>query len=174
MQTYISLLRGINVGSRTIKMVDLKECYEQAGFSNVSTFLQSGNVVFTSRLPNPEAVQSQLEAAVSSKFNYPAKIMVLEHRALQPIIDHYPFDSTDVHYQHYVIFLRPGLTGALTTDGAELDPKLEEVAVGDNVVYWKVEKGMTLRSHFAKVLTRPDFKEFHTVRNLNTLRKLSG
>lgn len=172
MQTYVALLRGINVGGRIVKMADLKACFEAAGFCQVSTLLQSGNVVFTSKLADTEAVRTQLETAVVDQFNFPAKIMVLKQSALHPLVDNYPFDSSDADYQHYLIFLRPGLAQQLADLGANLDPKLEKVAAGTNVVYWKVQKGMTLKSTFAKNLTTPDFKDFHTNRNLNTVRKL--
>ncbi len=172
MQTYISFLRGINVGGRTIKMADLKTCYEQAGFSNVATLLQSGNVTFTSKKSTPKEVETILEAAVGERFNYPAKILVLKHSALQPLVDHYPFDSSDAAYQHYILFLRPGLAEELVSYASELDPKLEQVAKGNHVLYWKVIKGMTLKSPFAKMLTKSKFKDFHTSRNINTVRKL--
>ena len=174
MQTYVSLLRGINVGGRVVKMADLKACYEAAGFSDVSTLLQNGNVVFTSKLPNSTAVQAKLEAAVSSRFNYPAKILVLKQAELKPLVDNYPFDRSDENYQHYIIFLRPGLAEKLSNAAANLDPAVEKVAPGDNVVYWKVQKGMTLQSAFGKLLTKPEFKDFHTNRNIKTVTKLLG
>ena len=174
MQTYVSLLRGINVGGRVVKMADLKACYEAAGFSDVSTLLQSGNVVFTSKLPDAEAVRAQLEAAVSARFNYPAKIHVLKQGALKPLVDNYPFDPADENYQHYIIFLRPGLAKKLAGAATDLDPDIEKVAPGTDVVYWRVQKGMTLKSTFGKTLTKPEFKDCHTNRNIKTVSKLLG
>ncbi|NCP46313.1 MAG: DUF1697 domain-containing protein, partial [Flavobacteriales bacterium] len=49
MNQYLALLRGINVGGNNIiKMVDLKACFEKMGFTDVKTYIQSGNVIFTS------------------------------------------------------------------------------------------------------------------------------
>lgn len=172
MQTYVSLLRGVNVGGRIVKMADLKACYEKAGFTDVTTLLQSGNVVFSSDLPNAAAVQAKLEAVVGKQFNYPAKILVYKQSELKPLAEVYPFDSSDENFQHYILFLRPGLAQKLVAAAADLDPKIEQVAPGNNVVYWRVQKGMTLGSQFGKILSKPAFKDFHTNRNLKTVRKL--
>jgi uncharacterized protein (DUF1697 family) len=53
----------------------------------------------------------------------------------------------------------------------ELGPQ-ERVAAGEGVVYWRVDKGSTLKSNFAKLLTKAKYRDFNTNRNLNTLRKL--
>lgn len=174
MATYVSFLRGINVGGRTVRMAELKACYEKAGFSDVTTLLQSGNVTFTGAKSSSEAVGAALEKAVSSRFNYPAKILVLKQSELKPIVDKYPFDSSDADYQHYILFLRAGLVDELASSAGELDAKIEAIAKGNSVLYWKVLKGMTLKSPFAKVLTKSKFKDFHTSRNINTVRKLLG
>jgi len=172
MQTYVSLLRGVNVGGRIVKMADLKACYEKAGFTDVTTLLQSGNVVFSSQLSDAKAVQTKLEAAVGKQFNYPAKIHVYKQAELKPLAEAYPFDNSDENFQHYIIFLRPGLAKKLVDATIDLDPEIERVAAGNDVVYWRVQKGMTLKSKFGKALAKSAFKDFHTNRNLKTVRKL--
>jgi uncharacterized protein (DUF1697 family) len=60
MKTYIALLRGINVsGHKLIKMSELKTVFESCGFSNVTTYIQSGNVVFSSTISNKESIKKQ-------------------------------------------------------------------------------------------------------------------
>ncbi len=115
MYTYVSLLRGINVGGRVVKMADLKDCYKNAGFSDVTTVLQSGNVIFQSDVKAAEQVRSWLEAVISKRFNYSAKVMVYEQHELTRLADQYPFDTTSEQYQHYIIFLRPGLSSKLVS-----------------------------------------------------------
>ena len=165
---YVAFLRGINVGGRIIKMADLKVCFEQAGFENVSTVLQTGNVLFESDSDN---LKSRLESILSTTFKYPAKVQVLEISKLQKIIESYPFDDIDEAMQHYVIFLENGLEKELA-ETAKPDPEIEATQIGDGVVYWKVRKGMTLKSPFSKYLTKTKYKDFNTNRNLNTLNKL--
>ena len=74
--------------------------------------------------------------------------------------------------QHdYVIFLENGLERDLANETVELGSQ-ERVAAGDGVVYWRVDKGSTLTTSFAKLLTKAKYREHNTNRNLNTLRKL--
>jgi uncharacterized protein (DUF1697 family) len=170
MMTYVSFLRGINIGGRRIAMADLKETYEAAGMTNIVTFLQSGNVIFESNEADMAEVRRKLESAVSDRFGYPAKILVRTRQHLAPAVGAYPFDSSETLYQHYLIFISPELLEPLAREAQ--DPEVDQVQAGADVVYWKVLKGMTLKSTFAKNLTKSAYKEFHTVRNINTLRRM--
>lgn len=61
MKTYVSILRGINVsGKNVIKMADLKQLFETMGYKDVKTYIQSGNVVFTSKEQNTDNLESTI------------------------------------------------------------------------------------------------------------------
>lgn len=168
---YVALLRGINVGGRIVKMADLKAVFESLNYSNVSTILQSGNIVFTSDKTEADLV-SELETKLTESFAYPAKLQVRSIASVQAVIDAYPFDKNDGEHQDYVIFLDNGLERDLAADAAGIDSSIEQIQAGKGVLYWRVPKGMTLKSEFAKFLTKPKYKNFHTNRNLNTLSKI--
>jgi uncharacterized protein (DUF1697 family) len=172
MNHYVTLLRGINVGGRVIKMTDLKSVYQQVGVKDVKTFLQSGNVTFSSNSNDPISLRSQLEQAVSTKFNYDAKIFVLRREQLKYAYKNYPFVNSDEQYQNYVIFMESNLANKLYELGKTLKPDIDKLALGKDVVYWQVEKGMTITSPFSKLLVKPEFREFHTNRNIKTIAKL--
>lgn len=87
------------------------------------------------------------------------------------MIEKYPFDSRNSDQQHYVVFLSEDLGDELIRS-VTLDKGIEEVAAGDKLVYWKVTKGMTLKSEFGKLLSKAKYKEQNTVRNINTLQKI--
>ncbi len=72
----------------------------------------------------------------------------------------------------YVVFFEQGLERQLVAEASALDGAGGTIAVGEGVVYWKVEKGSTLTSDFAKLLTKARYRDFHTSRNINTLRKI--
>ena len=62
MPTTVALLRAVNVGGRKLPMADLRELVESLGFSDVRTYIQSGNVVFTSvRAPKPNVIEAAIE-----------------------------------------------------------------------------------------------------------------
>jgi uncharacterized protein (DUF1697 family) len=172
MNTYVALLRGINVGGRIVKMADLKDCFERSNYSGVTTVLQSGNVIFSSGEEDLELIRKKLESAVITRFDYPAKIFILKQGTLQLLINNSPFNDSDEQYQHYIIFLRPGLVESLLFYRDKLDPSIEAIAGGNDVVYWKVRKGMSLKSAFSLVLTKAQFKDFNTIRNINTAKRL--
>ena len=71
MERYVALLRGINVGGRTVKMADLREAFAAMGFPGSETVLQSGNVIFSSNEPR-EALKPRLERGLEQSFQYPA------------------------------------------------------------------------------------------------------
>ena len=168
---YVALLRGVNVGGRVVKMDALKTVFESLGYSDVSTVLQSGNVVFASDKSEGDLTR-ELEAALTESFDYPAKVQVRSIPSVLAAIETYPFDFADETYQHYVIFFVNGLEQELARDASDLDTSVEQIEAGDGVLYWRVPKGMTLKSEFAKFLTKAKYREFHTNRNLNTLQKI--
>ena len=152
MNDYVSLLRGINVGGRMVKMADLKDCYESIGFSEVKTVLQSGNVTFTTNIYDSMALEEKLEEAVTKRFNYNAKIFVISVENMRLILRNYPYDASDETYQHYIIFIRPEMAEQLYEQGSNLKSDMDEITLGNNVIYWKVNKGSTTQSPFSKLL----------------------
>ena len=171
MQTYAAFLRGINVGGRIIKMAELKSCVEAAGVTNVRTLLQSGNVLLDSEAEEKD-VRQRLEAAVGQTFDYPAIIFVHRLDKLRPIVEAYPFDSSDEDYQHYVVFMDDGKADQFDAEFGPVDNDVEAMQKGDGVIYWRVRKGMTLRSERSKCFSKAAYKNFNTSRNIKTLRKL--
>ncbi len=170
MTKYVVLLRGINVGGRIIKMADLKACLEKAGLQNVVTLLQSGNVVFESDMSAPE-LKKLIESSLSARFGYPAKAQVLAMDSLRAIVASYPFGTAGDSQHDYVIFLENGLEKELAGEPCDLNAG-EQVAAGRGVIYWRVDKGSTLKSAFAKLLTKAKYKDFNTNRNIKTLLKM--
>jgi uncharacterized protein (DUF1697 family) len=168
---YVAFLRGVNVGGRIVKMAELKACFEQAGFKDVKTILQTGNVIFGSDKTDIPKLKEQIEGAITKTFNYRAKAQVVSLENLKKIIDANPFTGAPEQFHQYVIFIENDLeTGLVAEAGKQLG---EAVKAGNGVVYWKVQKGQTLKTPFAKLLTKSKYKEFNTNRNINTLRKIT-
>jgi uncharacterized protein (DUF1697 family) len=170
MVKYAAFLRGINVGGRIIKMVDLKACFEKQGFKNVTTLLQSGNVIFETGLNQSEA-KKQIEESLTRTFNYPAKVQVIELDRLKKIVSNFPFGEAGLKQHNYVIFVENGLEKTMLGDDYELGTG-EKVQAGEGVIYWRVDQGETLRSSFGKLLSKSKYRDFNTNRNLNTLQRL--
>ncbi len=88
---YLALLRGINVGGKNvIKMADLKACFDELRFSNVKTYIQSGNVIFQSAKQDELKLEKRIEKALSKAFNYSSLVVVIPHRKLRQIVERAP------------------------------------------------------------------------------------
>lgn len=95
MNKKIAILRGINVGGkRKILMADLKALCEQLGLENVKTYIQSGNLIFTSGLINSE-IENILEKAISDKFGFDVPVAVRDSKDLRASIDRNPYFYND-------------------------------------------------------------------------------
>jgi len=168
MKKYIAFLRGINVGNIRIKMPDLKKAFEDIGFQNPVTYLQTGNVVFESE-KNSAEIKIILEKGLSETFYYQAFVLLYEFTALADIIKKYPFEK-DENNHAYVIFVEGEVI--LKELMAIADGIEEEIAEGNTVLYWKVPKGESLTTPFAKITAKAKYKSTTTVRNINTLEKM--
>lgn len=170
--SFIALLRGINVGgNRITPSADLKKCFEKMGFGDVKVILQIGNVKFTTDSKDAALVRSIVETGLAKKFNYLAKAVVITFERLSDVIAAYPFDASNEDEQHYVVFFNEDFGRDIVRE-VSLNNAVEQVKAGSMIVYWRVQKGMTLKSEFGKLLSKARYKNHHTVRNINTLHKI--
>ncbi|MCK0090835.1 DUF1697 domain-containing protein [Rhodococcus sp. F64268] len=172
MTRFVALLRGINVGGVRIKMADLGALFTDLGFDNVRTVLASGNVLFDADGTAPD-LKARIERALSDTFAYDAYVFVHPQSYLAAVVDAYPFDeNVDGRHAYAVFVADDSVLDELAGIGATLDPAVEQIAVGDGVVYWEVVKGETIGSAFGKKVGASRFKTVTTNRNLRTVRKL--
>jgi len=170
MQIYVAFLRGINVGGVKIKMADLKACFEDMGFQGVSTVLQTGNVLFSAPKNDLSHLKKQIEQNLSSTFNYRALVQVFPFETVKDIVAAYPFDIGQANIHEYVIFFENNLAVEVFNETTVNLP--EQIEPAEHALYWKVPKGMTLKSDFSKHLGKAKYKNFNTMRNIKTLQKI--
>ena len=92
MQTYIALLRGINVsGHNKIKMVDLRLLFNDLKFNNVTSYIQSGNVIFTSSEKDISKIERAIKEAIKKKFDYDVKVLVITKKDILTVFASNPF-----------------------------------------------------------------------------------
>lgn len=92
MNSYIALLRGINVGgSNKLPMKELKALLEANGFGTVKTYIQTGNVVFSHASPNTAEIAGNMQALIKTKFGFEPKTLVLTTAEYQAALDNNPF-----------------------------------------------------------------------------------
>ena len=92
MRTYISILRGINVsGQKLIKMEALRKSYETHGFQNVSSYLQSGNIIFSCTETETRELEENISARIATDFGFDVPVIVLTIDILKRIIENNSF-----------------------------------------------------------------------------------
>jgi uncharacterized protein (DUF1697 family) len=170
---YVALLRGINVGGRTlVRMADLKTCFEDLGFAGVSTYIASGNVLFESDEDDAAGLATTIEAAIEQRFELPVKVVVLDRQAYARIVEAIPEPWIgDRTVRANVAFVRRGTDARQVVRELEPDAAVEEVKAVDGAILWATRRDSLNRSVMRKLIGGAAYKEL-TVRNLNTTLKL--
>jgi uncharacterized protein (DUF1697 family) len=172
---YVALLRGINVGgSNLVKMVDLKAAFESLGFESVRTYIQSGNVVFTAQTKqSTKALTARIERALSKRFGYAARLVVVSTQELRQVIEEAPkgFGKQPAKYRYDVLFLRPPLKPKAALAEIPTNPAVDRVSAGRRAVYFDRLVAKATQSRLSRVVALPIYKEM-TIRNWNTTTKL--
>lgn len=175
MNTYVVLLRGINVGGKNIiPMAGLKKCLEELGFAEVSTYIASGNVMLASDKP-AKAIKSRIEAALARSFKLDSELVrvhVLSRKQLQAVVDHKPkgFGEQPGKYHSDAIFL-------MDVDAAKVMPVfnpregVDKVWPGNGVIYSQRLSARRTQSRLNRIMASPLYKSM-TIRSWSTTTKL--
>jgi len=170
---FVALLRGVNVGGNNmISMKSLKESFEVMGFINVSTYINSGNIIFQSKEDDPRKLEKKIEQMLSSDYQLESKVVLRSLPEMEKLVKALPQnwgDNSDWRFN--VIFLRHSIDSEKILDELPANSDIEEVLYRPGTLLWSVQASEANRSKFVKLSTRKNFKDM-TVRNLNTTRKL--
>jgi uncharacterized protein (DUF1697 family) len=174
MERQVALLRGINVGKSTrVSMADLRELLSGAGYGEIRTHLQSGNVVLAAEATGAD-LEQELEALLHAQLSSPIRVVVRSAGELAAIMEADPLrDVADNPSRKQVSFLRaelePAAAEALETAARDLAP--ERLVVRGREIYTWHPDGMQ-KSPTARLLTDQRLQMTVTARNWNTVVKL--
>lgn len=174
MQTFIALLRGINVsGHKIIKMEMLRKMMENMGFKNVKTYIQSGNVVFQSNENDISKLEELIRKEIEKEFGFDVYVKIVTPEELKWVLDENPFlkdGSLDIK-QHYFAFLDQNPSEENRENLKNLELKGELTELGNKVVFIHYRNGAG-KSKLSNNLIENKLKVKSTMRNLNTTKKL--
>jgi uncharacterized protein (DUF1697 family) len=175
MVTYVALLRGINVGGKTsINMARLKECFEEQGFLNVKTYINSGNVIFNTSSSVTVKLEQKIEKAIIDNFNFPVKVMVRSMSQMEDLIKNIPKSwGSNKEFRYNVIFLSHAIDNTDLLNDLHPKPNMEELRYYPGVLFWSAKTSDLTKTGMLKVNRMPIYKEM-TVRGLNTTLKIYG
>jgi len=170
---YVALLRAINVGGRNpVPMADLRTTLTAAGFDAVRTYIQSGNVLFTTDGAAGE-LEATLESVLMSRFGFPIPVVVRSHRQLRSVVDDAPagFGTRPDTYHSDVVFLKAPLTSRAAMGVVELREGVDQAWPGRGVVYFARLGERRAQSRMSRIVGTPEYQRM-TVRNWATTTKL--
>ena len=174
MNQYLVLLRGINVGGKNIiKMADLKASFEEMGFSNVVTYIQSGNVLVQSEEKDKAVLIAKIEKGLSKRFNFEAKMVVIAQKELTGIVKSAPegFGEEEKKFRYDVIFLKEPLTPKEAMQSVKVREGVDTAHAGKQALYFSRLISRASQSYLTKIIGMPVYQNM-TIRNWNTTTKL--
>lgn len=169
---YVALLRGINVGgNRKVEMPKLKACLEELGLKDVITYINSGNVIFSSE--KPEAKLSKLiELEIERRFGFFVPVIIRSHKQIEQVVKQMPIEWTNNAEQKTdVLFLWPEVDQPNIVDLIEFKPEFEKVIYVPGALVWNIARKDASRGSSAKLISSNLYMQM-TIRNINTVRKL--
>jgi len=170
---YVALLRGINVGGRNkIAMSDLRDTFAECGFTDVSTYIQSGNVLFRSSTPQ-KSLEDDVERMLERRLGYPIVVVVRSHAQLRSVIARAPanFGTEPGTYHSDAIFLRAPLTASQVMKLVRLREDVDRAWPGRGVVYFERLSAERTKSRMSSIAGTPEYANM-TIRSWSTTTKL--
>ncbi|MGI8785798.1 MAG: DUF1697 domain-containing protein [Acidobacteriota bacterium] len=176
MPKYVAFLRAINVGGHRVKMDDLRRLFEAIGFSNVETFIASGNVLFDSPSRNTPALERKIADHLEKALGYEVTTFIRSMSELAEIARYKPFPDAELNAAGHVLYI------AFTVDRPSdktkqqlllLATKVDDFHVYGREVYWLCRKNLGESEVpgvlFGKALGMPA-----TLRNSTTVKKIAS
>jgi uncharacterized protein (DUF1697 family) len=170
---YVALLRGINVGGRNpVPMAELQEAFTGAGLQDVSTYIQSGNVLFSTDRP-AAGLEDHVEAVLEERFGVPIVVVVRSLRQLRSVVRSAPpgFGGQPDEHHSDVIFLKRPLTAAKAMEVVRLRDGVDRAWAGTGVLYFARLSERRTQSRLSSIMGTPEYR-LMTIRNWRTTTTL--
>lgn len=172
---YVALLRGINVGGNNkVSMSELRDCFEKLGFTNVSTYINSGNIFFDTDERDAVKLVEACENAIEQTFGFVVVVMVISKTDYAEALQNAPSwwaDGTE-GTRNDALFVIPPTTAKEVID--ELNKKtstVDRLAPHGQVIFWTLPMAAYNKSVVPKIIGTPIYKRV-TMRSSTTARKL--
>lgn len=170
---FVALLRGVNVGGKNmLRMSSLKESFEKMGFGDVATYINSGNIIFSTQEGDARKLERGIEGMLSSEYELECKVVVRSLPEMADLVKSLPetWDG-DGLWKYNVIFLRHSVDSEDILSGLNPESDVEELVYRPGTLLWSARISDMGRTSMHKLPSRKLFQEM-TVRNTNTTKKL--
>ena len=176
MNRYIAFLRGINIsGKNKIVMSDLKAEFEKMEFSDVLTYLNSGNILFSSSNDNITEIKGAIEEMINNRFGLRIPIHIISGEELNEILANAPawWGTDDKDKYDNLIFIVTSDTAKEICDMVgQPSEGLETIQVYKNIIFWTFDRKRYQKCNWWKRTASEGIAEKLTIRTANTVRKM--
>ncbi len=171
---YIALLRGINVGGNNkVEMPKLKKTFEDLGYLNVSTYINTGNVIFETEEKNDEMLKKEIEKALKDNFKFEIRVVLRDGKNIEKVCKNIPtkWENND-DMKTDVLFLWEEFDNKKSLDLINKKEGIDNLIYVDGAIIWNIDRKNYTKSGMNKFIGSLLYKNM-TARNVNTVRKLS-
>ncbi|MCI2055981.1 MAG: DUF1697 domain-containing protein [Oscillibacter sp.] len=178
MKRYIAFLRGINIsGKNKVPMAELKNTFETLDFLEVKTYLNSGNVIFSSNEDDMMNLTSRIRVMLKSRFEFDIPVFVMPKDDLETLLHHAPawWGSENQEIYDNLIFIMPPATFAeVFNEMGEPKEGLEKIEAYKNAIFWSFSRKDYQKTNWWSKTASVNIKNSLTIRTANTIRKIVG
>ena len=173
MTSFVALLRGVNVGGRNlVAMSEVSATFEGAGYANVATYGQSGNVLFGSDHAGGPALETQIENMLEERFDLPIVVVIRSHEQLAATVAGAPANHGSDQLRSDVFFVKHPLTAeAAFAQLPELRDGVDSMAVGPGALYFSRVAAQATQTRVQRLMAMPMFQQM-TVRTWGVTTRL--
>jgi uncharacterized protein (DUF1697 family) len=164
----------VNVGGKGIvSMAAIKEALIAVGMTDVRTYINSGNVIFSSSATDLPRLTARIEKALEQHTGMAIKVLVMDHKALKKMVGAIPRDWVDDKTMRtYVLLLWKELDDGGILERLPIKAGVDELKYTPGAVVWRVDRVNVGRSQMNRIVGTPMYKQI-TIRSANTMRKLN-
>ena len=175
MPKYVAFLRAINVGGHLVKMDHLRQLFETLGFSNVETFIASGNVIFDSTSKSTKTLERKIESLLHETLGYQVATFIRSTSELANIANYKPFEESELNADGnalYILFTADELSTESKRKLRTFSTEVDDFHANSREVYWlsrkKISESKVSGAQLERTMGMPA-----TMRNANTVKRLA-
>ena len=176
MKRYIAFLRGINIsGKNKVPMAELKQGFEKLDFGEVRTYLNSGNVIFSSDEDGAKKFTNQIEVMIKKRFGLDIPVFVLSKEELENILYNAPEwwgNENNEIYDNLIFIIPPATFAEVYSEIGEPRAELEKIKEYKEVIFWSFSRKDYQKTNWWSKTASLKISDRITIRTANTVRKI--
>ena len=178
MKRYIAFLRGVNISGRNrVTMTELKKSIERLGYEEVKTYLNSGNVIFSSDENDIGSITKQIVMTIKSQFDLDIPVFVIAKEELEDILHNAPdwWGNADKEiYDNLIFIMPPVIFTDVFNEIGEPKKELEKIQDYKEVIFWSFSRKNYQKTNWWSKTASASISNKLTIRTASTIWKVVG